>query len=492
MSSKSFFLILFLQLLSGNVKNVAAQTTGSLLQSKIDNIASSDFYKHASLGVSVRDAKTGEVVGQVQKDKMLVPASSLKLITTLSGREILGPEFRYETKISHDGFIDTDGTLKGNLYIEGSGDPTLGSDRIKGNLNGDQLFRKIISDVKTHGITCVEGDIIADESVFNSFPISPSWQWNDLGNYYAAGAWGLNVHENEYAIYFHRNGPIGSLSRIAYFKPFVPNLELDNEVTIDDADSGDNAYIFGGPYHYGKRVVGTIPRGKNLFVVKGSLPDPPSYFSYRVLQELEKNDMGGHIYKTQYRPDTKKSSRKKITSYFSSSLNEIIKLANDRSINIYCESILKTIGIRKRNAGSGGEGIAAIEDLLQSRNMDIRALHMEDGSGLSTRNLVSPDFLTNFLCNYVRDKNLNDITPLLPRVGVEGTVKFILINSPAKGNMWIKSGSMDKILTYSGYCKAASGRYVAFSVFLNASTAKKKSENKAELEKILDAIYRFS
>lgn len=489
---RSICLFCFSLFLSANTKNLNAQTSKTILQDKIDKIASSDFYRHANLGISVRDVKSSVVIGQVEKDKMLVPASSLKLITTLSGREILGPEFRYETKVSHDGFIDIDGTLKGNLFIEGSGDPTLGSDRIKGNLNGDDLFRKIIADIKKHGITCIEGDVIADESIFNSFPISPSWQWNDLGNYYAAGAWGLNVHENEYAIYFHRNGPIGSATKIAYYKPFVPNLQLENEVTIDGPESGDNAYIFGGPYHFGKRIVGTIPKGKNLFVVKGSLPDPPSYFSYRVLKELEKNDMGGHLYKTQYQPDGKKSARTNIISYFSSSLNEIIKLANDRSINIYCESILKTIGLRKRNSGSGGEGISAIKDLLKSKNLDIRALHMEDGSGLSSRNLVSPDFLTNFLCNYVKDKNINEIIPLLPKAGMEGTVKSILVNSPAKGNMWVKSGSMDKILTYSGYCKAASGKYVAFCVLLNASTAEKKNENRVELEKILDVIYRFS
>jgi len=485
-------ILVFIFSLSYYGENINAQSTNNSVQDKINKILVSDFYKYSNLGISVRDVASGLVIGQVEKDKMLVPASCLKLITTLAGRQILGPGFRYETKISHSGNIDSDGTLKGNIYVEGSGDPTFGSDRIKGNFNGDDLFRKIIMDIKAYGISCVEGDIIADESVFNSFPISPSWQWNDLGNYYAAGAWGLNVDENEYSIYFHRNGPIGGPTRIAYFKPFVPNLQLENEVTIDDADSGDNAYIFGGPYHYGKRVVGTIPQGKNLFVVKGSLPDPPLYFSYRLLKELEKNDMGGHNHKTQYRPDKNSSNRKQIISYFSSPLDEIIKLANDRSINIYCESILKTIGLRKRNAGSGKEGIAAIKDLMVAKNLDTRALHMEDGSGLSARNLLSPDFLTSFLCNYIKDKNINEITALLPRAGLEGTVKSMLTNSPAKGNMWVKSGSMDKILTYSGYCKAASGRFVAFSVFLNASTAKKKNENKAELEKILDVIYRFS
>lgn len=475
-----------------DAEQLPAQASSVLLQDKINKLVATDFYKHANLGISVRDIKSNEVICQIEKDKMLVPASSLKLITTLAGREILGPNYRFETKITYDGIIDTHGILKGNIYIEGSGDPTLGSDRIAGNLNADALFNKIISDIKAHGINCIEGDVIADESIFNSFPISPSWQWNDLGNYYAAGAWGLNVHENEYSIYFHRNGPIGGSTRIAYYKPFVPNLQLENEVTIDEADTGDNAYIYGGPYHYGKRVVGTIPQGKNLFVVKGSLPDPPLYFSYRLIKELEKNDMGGHSHKTRYQKDKNFASRKKITSYYSSTLNEIVKLANDRSINIYCESLLKTIGLNIKNGGSGGEGIVAIKEYMLRKKLDIRAMHLEDGSGLSTRNLLSPDFLTSFLSNYVQDKDINEIAALLPRVGLEGTVKSLLVNSPAKGNMWVKSGSMDKILTYSGYCRAASGRYVAFSVFLNASTAKKKIENKAELEKILDVIYRFS
>ncbi|MBP6569597.1 MAG: D-alanyl-D-alanine carboxypeptidase, partial [Saprospiraceae bacterium] len=112
-------------------------------------------------------------------------------------------------------------------------------------------------------------------------------------------------------------------------------------------------------------------------------------------------------------------------------------------------------------------------------------------SGLSARNLMSPDFLTSFLLLYGKDKSMSELENLLPPAGKRGTVKNILLQSKAKGNMLVKSGSMDKILTYSGYCKTVSGRMVSFSVFLNSSTAKKMKENKTELEKILDAIYRF-
>lgn len=488
--NKYLFIIQVLVLYS--YTSMCRQNTNINLQNAIDQIAQKPFYKHASLGISVRDLTNGELKASLDKDRMLMPASSLKLITTLIGCELLSPEFRFETNVSYDGVIENDGTLKGNIYIEGSGDPTLGSNRIPGNMDAETLFKQIVTDIRACGILCIEGNIIADESVFNSFPISPSWQWNDLGNYYAAGAWGLNVNENEYSIYYNRSGPIGSVSKIVYFEPFVPNLELSNEVTIDSSNTGDNSYIFGGPYHYGKRVVGTIPQGRNLYKIKGSLPDPPLYFAYRIFEELAKRDMGGHHFKTQYHPSNTKSARKKISSYLSPQLKTIVRYTNDYSINIYCESILKTLGFKKRNSGAGSDGIEVINAYLKTKGLDTAPLHMEDGSGLSSRNLMSPDFMAEFLQVYLAGKDIGSIVNMIPLAGERGTVKNILSQSKAKGNIWLKSGSMDKTLTYAGICKGASGRFTSFSVFLNASPAKKNKENKIELEKILEAIYRFS
>ncbi|MBC7885768.1 MAG: D-alanyl-D-alanine carboxypeptidase/D-alanyl-D-alanine-endopeptidase [Saprospiraceae bacterium] len=486
-----FILLLILLLLTSLWNTGSGQKVESQLQQKIRQTSESSFYKHANLGISVRDLVTGEVLGDLEKDKMLIPASSLKLITTLVGYELLGSDFCYETAISYDGHIDSDGTLKGNIYIEGSGDPTFGSDRISGNPGAEEMVRKMVDDIRSFGIHCLEGNIISDESIYNSFPVAPTWQWNDLGNYYAAGAWGINFNENQYGIYFHRNGPIGSQTKIAYLQPYIPNLELSNEVTVDSADSGDNAYIFGGPYHYGKRIVGTIPQGKDLFRIRGSIPDPPLFLAYKVLKELESRDMGGHIHMTKYYRDPKKNIRNRISAYSSPFLKSIVKSTNDESININCESILKTLGYVIRGNGSGGDGIKVIKDFLSKKKLDIAALHMEDGSGLSARNLISPDLMSKFLYMYARDNGTNFISQLLPEAGKTGTVKNLLTNSRAKGNMWVKSGSMDKTLSYSGYAKTLSGRFVSFSVMLNASSARKMKENRSELEKILEAIYLF-
>ncbi|MGB4959923.1 MAG: D-alanyl-D-alanine carboxypeptidase/D-alanyl-D-alanine-endopeptidase [Saprospiraceae bacterium] len=469
--------------------SISAQTS---LQSNLDMIIQQSFYKHAHIGISIRDGKTGKIIASHEKDRLLIPASTIKLLTTFSGVEILGEPFKFTTKVTYDGDIDADGNLKGNIYIEGSGDPSLGSDRIPGVMPMSTLINQIIEDVKKAGILCLEGNIIADESIFNSFPISPSWQWNDLGNYYAAGAWGININENLYNIYYHRSGAIGSTASIAYYQPTIPSLQLANEVTIDSADTEDNAYIFGGPYHYGKRIVGTIPQGKNLFKIKGSLPDPPLFMAYSIMLAFAKNEMGGHNYRCMYHPDPKASTRKRIASYDSPPLSTLIKYTNESSINMYAEAILKTIAIHKSGKGTGTDGIKAIKAYLTGLGIDTTPLHMEDGSGLSSRNLMSPDVMSEFLYYILKNKDEGLIKSTLPRVGETGTVRNILSRSKAKGKMWIKSGSMDKVLTYAGYCQGASGRLVTFSVFLNGSTAKNMKENKAELEKILEAIYRFS
>ncbi|MEZ4909261.1 MAG: D-alanyl-D-alanine carboxypeptidase/D-alanyl-D-alanine-endopeptidase [Saprospiraceae bacterium] len=486
MRSRVFFIFVFLSIL---LSVADAQPT---LQNKIETILKDDFYSSSHIGVSVRDVSNNAVLADVNKDKRLVPASSLKLITTLISLELLGEDYVYKTTITHDGYIDDFGILKGNLYIEGSGDPSFGSDRIPGVPDLKAQLEIILKDIKKYGIQCIEGDIISDESVFNSFSVAPTWQWNDLGNYYAAGAWGLNVNENLYNVYFNSNKPIGSPSPIAYYEPRIPNLKLDNEVTIDSAHTGDNVYIFGGPYHYGKRAIGTVPQGKTLFKVKGSIPDPPLFFAYTLLSFLEKNDMGGLNYKTLYRTTNSKASRKKIVQYTSPPLKLLVKYANDYSINIYCESFLKTLGAEKDGMGSGANGIEVIEQYLKSNKISLENCVMADGSGLSNRNLLSPDVLTTFLTLIGSKTKFDSLYEVIPPAGIRGTVKSLFGGSSLQGKFLVKTGSMDRVLTYSGYCQAISGKFVAFSVFLNHSDFPKPRDNKLKLAKILESIYKYS
>lgn len=462
----------------------------SKLQQQLEKLLQDKFYTHAHIGISVRDVATKTLLAEVDKDKFLTPASVLKLVTTLTSLDILGEDYRFHTKLSHDGYVDDFGILKGNLYVEGGGDPSFASDRINGVPNLEKQLEIIASDLKKYGIQCIEGDVIIDESIFDSFPVAPTWQWNDLGNYYAGGAWGLNVNENLYDVYFNCNGPIGSAASINGFAPIIPDLKLSNEVTIDSSNTGDNVYIFGGPYLYNKRAVGTVPQGKSPFKVKGSIPDPPSFFGYKLLKYLEKRDMGGWNLKSQYHPLRKKNTRTFITEYLSPKLSEIVRYANDFSINLYAESILKILGFEQRKSGSGADGIAVIEKYLTSKSLDTKSCIMADGCGLSARNGITPDFLTSFLCQQASNKTFDQLSEIIPPVGKRGTVRSLLQGTKFQHKFIVKSGSMDRVLTYAGYCKTMSGKFVAFSVLLNDSEFSKSQENRIKLEKILESMYK--
>ncbi len=460
------------------------------LEARIKKHLGSKDFKYAGISITVLDIESGDKLAGINEHKVMIPASTQKLLTTFTALEILGEDFIYTTKISHSGKITEDGVLKGNIYIVGSGDPTLGSRKFDEVLPFEDLIRQISREIKRFGISSIEGKIIADESIYNSFPISPSWQWNDLGNYYAAGAWGININENQYLISFSKRAKVGNRPNLTGFGPKIPGLKLSNELVVDSAGTGDNAYIFGGPYNYQKRIVGSIPAGKGTFSIKGSIPDPPLFMAYHVYKRLEKDGIQSQGYETQYEP--KRQKRKLIYSIDSPPLYKIARRANLESNNLYCEALLKSIATKQAKGGSGGVGIYLLKKFLGKLKINTESLHMEDGSGLSARNNINSMLLASFLQKYaVKEGNdINDIIKYLPSAGVSGTLSKMFRNSSARGKVWAKTGTMDRVQSYAGYIKTKTGKWVSFSIIVNGFSVKQK-KMRSKLERIMTDIYKY-
>ena len=459
------------------------------LELKIERHLRDGVFRSSNVSISVVDVETNELIVGHRPHKVLTPASSLKLLTTYTGLMKLGTAFTFNTDIYHTGRIEKDGTLKGDIVIKGSGDPTLGSPKIDEVLNFKALISEIVGKVKAQGITCIDGDIIADESIFDSYPIAPTWQWNDLGNYYASGAWGINVNENQYYVHFDKRGKIGAQPRIHSIHPKIPQLKLSNEIVVDSAHTGDQAYIFGGPYNYYKRVVGTIPQGDKIFTIKGSIPDPPLFLAYHVYDGLEKEKIKCKSYKSSF---AKVAVRKdnKIMSLKSPILGEIVKKANFDSNNLYTEAILKMIGLKKRGQGSGQNGINILKRELKKSGVATDEQLIMDGSGLSARNKISSFALARFLAYLTKKADVEKLVEYIPRGGHTGTVRGMFGKSSARGNVWLKSGSMESVQSFTGYIKSKSGKWLSFSIIVNGFSAKNKViRNK--LDKLIRDIYFY-
>lgn len=461
----------------------------SPLQNYIDEWAGHPDLSSSNVSVSVFDINDVKLVAGHRSNNTAIPASSLKVITSLIALEQLGENYKYNTYLAHDGSMDDDGTLKGNLYIIGSGDPSLGSGRFENYPDMNALLVRMVDGVKAYGITCIDGDIIVDESIFSSFPIAPTWQWNDLGNYYAGGAWGFNINENEYAIYYNTKGQVGSWAKFVYTDPKIQGLELQHEVKIDSAGTGDNSYIFGGPYVYTKRVVGKLGASDQLFKIKGSMPDPPA-FAAGALQNALYNQ---EILSSGSKVIHQKAGEKRVyfDSISSPPLLQMSEETNHKSLNLYCEAFLKTLGLTQRGIGSSEEGIVYVEDYLLAHGFDLKGFNMKDGSGLSARTYVTSALMAGFIADYAKRNSVAIIMQQLPQAGKEGTVKGILSGNKIGDNFWMKSGTMDRVVSFTGICKNKNGEWKSFSIIVNNYEIPYRFM-RGRIEKLFDAIYNYS
>lgn len=448
---------------------------------------------NASVSFNLINLADAKVVKAHQPEMALIPASSMKVLTTSAALGVLGANHTFKTQIYFRGQLDDDGTLIGDIIIKGNGDPTFGAGRINGNLELDETFNLIAKEIKNFGIQCIDGSIIVDVGDYGSAKAARTWSWEDLGNYYASGAWSLNVNENLFQIYLKQKTNKGAAIAIQKTVPEIPFLKLQSEITAGAKGSGDNAYIYGGPYQYERFIRGSIPPGNGSFKIKGSIPDPEYFGAYYLKNALQKEGIPhiGYVTKSNWLeiPIDKKSLTL-IYQHQSPKLKEIVALANSKSINVYCDALLLELGKEKGNP-TLENGIESILDFWENKGLDRTSIFLMDGSGLSPRNSISSASLSKLFYLVAKDENLYpSFFNSLSIAGKSGTLGGMLQNSPAKGKVFAKSGYIDRVLTYTGYVHAQSGKKYAFSIMINNFKGKTWPVRQ-KLEKIFESIYKL-
>ena len=450
----------------------------------IDHLINHSSLQGSIVGIAVKNHK-GEQVYNHNEDLLMIPASTLKIITTFASLDLLGQDFTYKTNVYYDGYIDRSGTLNGNIIVIGAGDPSLGSPRENFGRDFTSILVDILTVLKNKGVQCIDGKIIVNNDRFDEIMAHPNWPYSDVGNYYGGGVSGININENQYTIHFNTNKKLGSKADLIDINPFVPFLTIKTEVTIEKSGSGDNAYIYGGPGNYEKVIRGTLPQGAQNFEIKGSLPDPAEFFAYHLSTYLDRAGISNSGYEINV-PETG-NTKKILVEFRSQNLKDLVKLANEKSINLYCEAFLKTIS----KAGTREEGIQTINSILSNSKLDTFSILMEDGSGLSPRNSVTPEFFVSFLDHYKNKWGIQACINLLPQASKNGTIRGLLKNSPASGSAYLKSGFFNKVLCYAGYVHAKSGNWLSVALMFNQYRCD-TSEARFIVEKILEEIYLSS
>ena len=330
------------------------------------------------------------------------------------------------------------------------------------------LMERLRMAVQQAGIRRIEGSVIGDASAFGSQSSAGTWQWEDMGNYYGAGAWALNLHENLHYLHFQQQAGLGSIPAIAGTEPEIPGLQFINEVVSAGRGTGDNAYIFGAPYQFNRYVRGTIPVGTGIFTIKGSIPDPPLFAAQTLRQSLATVGImaGGASSRVNAQATTR---RRQLYTHESPPLSRIVERANMESVNLYCEAMVKTIGWNQKQEGSTAAGLEALRAYWEGEGLDWDGCYLSDGSGLSGANAVTSLFLARLLRLMARQEEslFRPFYESLPLAGRSGSLKNTLRGTAAEGRLRAKSGTLERVRAYTGYATARNGRLLAFSVIVN-------------------------
>ena len=433
----------------------------------VTKFVSQEIFKSASIGIEIRDLKTGGIIAEHQSEKSLTPASTQKLVTTAAALEILGADFQFRTDVFITGRIDKDGVLMGNLVIKGYGDPTLASKYFPQN---NRFISSIYKELKNNGISQINGKLIVDNSYFES-SIPRTWIWEDIGNYYGAVPHALSYKDNTYTLHFESK-EAGTLTEIKKIDGKQNGISFSNEV-LSSTINKDRAYIFGGTTSEHRLIEGTIPQNRSDFKVKGAISKPEIV----LLSDLRNVLYAGGIPIKEQSFKTK--TQKTLLQFNSPPLSEIVAITNQKSINLFADHLLFQIGLTQNKLGDWQSGINATKEFWQSKGIDSTSLFLFDGSGLSHFNAISAKSLNQILTQMNKSKNAEIFFKSLPIAGKNGTLKSFGKQSDLTGNFKAKTGSMTGVRSYSGLLIKKDGQQIAISLIINNYSCSSKLLNES-------------
>jgi D-alanyl-D-alanine carboxypeptidase/D-alanyl-D-alanine-endopeptidase (penicillin-binding protein 4) len=436
----------------------------------LDAFVKAENLKHAAIGFCVVDLSSGKTIAY-NENIALTSASTMKIVTTATALEFLGCGFRYKTPLYYDGVIQNS-VLKGNLYIEGVGDPTLGSEFI--GIQKENFLNEWATALQNLGIKTIAGDVIVLDQLFGYEGVSPKWMKEDLGNYYASGIYGISAFDNMYRLHFQTFQP-GTDAVFLSMEPFIKEIQLTNELKAGTSNT-DLSLIFGVPFAYQRHIHGTIPSNRTSFAVKGDIPDPGLFLAQTLVDYLQNQNIEVKGKTTTYRLTPQNPTEKtEIITTCSPSMTTIVRVINVRSNNHYADHLYQRMkAVDKLD----------FNDYWKRKGLNSSGLFIFDGSGLSPVNAVSAKFLTDILL-YMDNKEgtTGAFYKSLPIAGKEGTVVSFLKNTPLDGKVRVKSGSITNVQSYAGYIEKADKRY-AFAILVNNYTGTRADVRK-EIEKLL-------
>ncbi len=507
------------------------------IRAEIDALLNVEWLRYGYCGVVVRDLQTGETLYRRDAEHVLIPASNMKLLVTAAALHRLGPDYRFRTRVWMRGTLLPDGTLQGDLILQGLGDATL-------EMRG---LETLAQQVRQAGVQRVQGYLLYDDSWLDAERYGFGWSSGDEPFGYQAQMSALCAERNAIRLYAKPAPRVGEPAQLR-LEPTTDYVELVNRTRTVERGAANTGVRATRTRARNQIIVeGTIPMGsEEVFVGRYSVENPSRYAAHLFRQALQaagvvvergivpaltpspsptewERGVGAHgsapypssspalrergiipiaeTYSTKTqaiedplpmvppacrgnRTDARFPSRSGgnhkeggipemtlLAEHLSPPLREVVALINKPSDNLIAEITLKALGKEVRGEGTTAAGIQVLREFLQSAGLEMGAAHIVDGSGLSRINGVSPENFVRLLEYMHRSPYAEAFRESLPVYGVDGTLRNRLRGTPVQGNGYAKTGSLNRVSSLSGYLRTQSGRWLAFSIIMNAYNA---------------------
>ena len=436
-------------------------------------------------GVLIRSLSKDDTLYELNPQKLLMPASNMKIVTLAAAAERLGWSFTYETTLFAAGHIDG-GTLHGDLVVVGSGDPSLGFR----DGSADRVFDEWTERLKALDIRRIAGRIVGDDDAFEDQELGFGWSWDDLPDDYAAGVSALQFNENAVRITISP-GPAQGADAAVVVDPAGSDLTIDASVATTPTGTSTSIVVRRLPGSRRLTIHGTIAAGGSPARRVVSVDNPTLFFVQTLRRALIDRgiDVAGDAVDIDDLRDRPKVNSTPIVVHRSPPLSTLaIRLMKD-SQNQYAETLLKTLSAAPGAVASAAAGRAVAQQIFATWDIGPDGLIQRDGSGLSRYDYVSAATIVKILSHVYRDEKLRGpFEAALPVAGRDGTLASRMKGTPAEGNVRAKTGSMSNVRAVAGYLTTADREPLAFAVIANNFETTADVINKAADEIMLRLV----
>jgi serine-type D-Ala-D-Ala carboxypeptidase/endopeptidase (penicillin-binding protein 4) len=442
---KFLFLFVFF-----NIQYSYGQLVKEKLSLAVQQMEADPQLRHAIIGFCVVESKTGKPIYNHNAQTGLAPASTQKLFTSCAAFDLLGKEYRYKTEIGYNNVSAN--PAKSYLVIKPSGDPSFGSFRFA-STKPSVILENIVAAIKQKKLKPVPAAYKVFDSSFENNEIPRGWIWEDIGNYYGAGAHQFNWLENQYDIVLKSGKKPGDKVFVIETRPPEAGGNFNDHIKSAEKGSGDNTFVFLDYGSIPSLIEGTIPVNEDAFIISAAITNPADVFVRQLTGKIRKdsieiNDSGHPVFSKS--PDSL-SHYIELYKHYSPPFDSLNYWFLKKSINLYGEALIKTIAYEKTGFGSAENGVDLVKDFWNQRGIEKSAVNIVDGSGLSPQNRVTADALVKVL-QYAKTR---------PWFG------SFYDALPDYNGMKMKSGSIGGARAYAGYHTAKDGVAYTFAVIIN-------------------------